>query len=358
MPRLSVVFLCALLCAFAPERAAEQTLKPQDATSAATGSVENIDVRSETGHLTIAIAMSSAVIPTSSRASNPDRLIFDFAGCELKGGNRRIAVNSGVVKELRASQFSAHPPIARVVLESKEPLNFELKPAGKGHVVIEIPLGVHGSATVAAPPSAEKKATAAAPPVPRPESPKHLEPSSPSSKPTKSINSPPGAYALLEKARGLGLVDLQPVEDRAKAGNPEAQTLLALAYHAGALLKKDDVEAARLLHLAADRGYPAAEESLGIFAETGIGLDHASPAEALNWYKKAAEKGSIDAATDIALLYANGKGVPRDPEQAVHWFRLNPRSSYRRQRVTRRQHPEAYETLKRKRRYRQSGRCI
>jgi len=324
MPRIPAVLLCVLLGVIVVEGSAGQAQNPRATNGAASSSVGSIDVRPGTGHLTITIAMSSAVTPTSSRATNPDRLIFDFAGCELKGGNRRIALNSGPVKELRASQFSAHPAIARVVLESKEPLNFELKPAGNGNVVIEIPVGIHGSAqptAIANPTGAEKKITMAAPTAAKPEPQAHPEPSSTNFTPARANNSPLGAYALLERARGLGLDDLQPVEDKAKAGNPEAQTLLALAYHAGALLKKDDVEAARLLHLAADRGYPAAEESLGIFAETGIGLDHASPAEAVNWYKKAAEKGSIDAATDIALLYANGKGVPRDPEQAVHWFR-------------------------------------
>ena len=326
MPRLSAVFLCALLCVWLAGRASGQTQKPQGTASAASCGVGSIDVQPGTDRLTITVAMNAAVTPTSSRAANPDRLIFDFAGCELKGGNRRIAVNSGPVKELRASQFSAHPPITRVVVESKAPLKFELRSDANGSVVIEIPLGSSGATettAIANLPEAAKKTPPAvtAKTAKTPEAPKHPGPSSSNLNAAKPINSPPGAYGLLEKARGLGLDDLQPLEDRAKAGSPEAQTLLALAYHAGAMLKKDDVEAARLLHQAADRGYPAAEESLGIFAEMGIGIDHPSPADALTWYKKAAEKGSIDAATDIALLYANGKGVPRNPETAVQWFR-------------------------------------
>jgi len=162
-------------------------------------------------------------------------------------------------------------------------------------------------------PALQKQPEAPAPPDPQ----KTSEP-----KPLKRVaTAPPGAYALMEKAKALTVDDLQPLEVKAQAADPESQTLLALAYYSGVLLKKDNVEAARLLRQAADRGYMAAEESLGMFAETGIGMEHPSPADALEWYHKAAQQGSMDAATDIALMYANGKGVTRDPAQAVAWFR-------------------------------------
>ncbi len=251
-----------------------------------------------------------------------------------------MPVNKGPVKELRVSLFSAHPAATRVVVESNEPLNFELKPSSNGTVLVEISFhktNTAPAASLANSPAAEKDRVASIPPPQKqptppkqsppqksPELSKQPEPPQPERKIAKrSAASPPGAYALMEKAKALSLEDLQPLEDKAKAGNPEAQTLLALAYHAGVLLKNDDVEATRLLHQAADRGYMAAEEALGIFLETGIGMDggRPAPADSLNWYKKAAQQGSIDAATDIALLYANGKGVTRDPEQAVSWFR-------------------------------------
>ena len=125
----------------------------------------------------------------------------------------------------------------------------------------------------------------------------------------------------MAKAKSLTVGDLQQLEDKAAAGDPDAQTMLALAYHAGLLLKRDDAEARRLLHKAAGSGSVAAEETLGIFAATGVGMDKPAPAEALQWYAKAADDGSVDAATDIALMYANGNGVTKDVTQAVKWFR-------------------------------------
>jgi TPR repeat protein len=336
--RFHIALCCASICFCARQISAQPAqLSPSAPTSA---TVNNIDVRPSPAGLTIAITASAPVVPTSSRASNPDRLIFDFAGCELKGANRHIPVNRGPVKELRASLFSAHPAVTRLVVDSTEPLTFNLKPSANGIVVIEISFsktGIASDAPTSKSPVTEKNAASAAPPQNHPPPPnpgpknqpktqpesQQPEPQKPSElKPAhRSATAAPGAYKIMEKAKALKLEDLQPLEEKAQAGDPESQTLLALAYHVGGLLKKDDVEASDLLQKAAARGYMAAEESLGIFAETGIGLDHPAPADALNWYKKAAQQGSLDAETDIALLYANGKGVPRDSAQAVVWFR-------------------------------------
>ena len=328
MARFLAAFLCALICFGVGETSAQPPQGPQSAAGSAPAALENIAVRPRADGVTIAITLSAPVVPTSSRAANPDRLILDFPGCEPKVGNRRIAVNRGPVKGLRVSLFSAHPPTTRVVVDSTKPLNFELKPAGNT-VAVEIRFSkstaVAAASTDHSP--AAKKEPAAAPeqkssPQRQTQPSARAEKQQPSERmPARRSNQAPGAYALMEKAKSLSLDELQPLEDQAVSGNPEAQTMLALAYHAGVLLKKDDAQAAVLLHKAADRNYEAAEESLGIFAETGIGLDRPAPEQALSWYKKAAQEGSVDAATDIALLYANGKGVARDPAQAVSWFR-------------------------------------
>jgi len=128
-------------------------------------------------------------------------------------------------------------------------------------------------------------------------------------------------YELLSKARALSLDDLKVLDDKAAAGEPEAETILALAYHSGVLLRNDESEALLLLHRAADQGFVAAEESLGIFSAAGIGMPQPNPGEALAWYRKAAQHGSVDAATNIATMYATADGVPRDMDAAITWFR-------------------------------------
>ncbi|MGA9527640.1 MAG: AMIN domain-containing protein [Terriglobales bacterium] len=364
--RFQAGLLCLSICigsapasAQTSAQASAKTPAPQPAalvSAPPVASLRKVDVSRQPDGLAITIALSAAVVPTADRLENPDRLVFDFPGCELKGANPHLHINQGPVKGLRMSQFSLNPPVARIVVDLNAPSEFELKPSQK-QVVIQIPFAKSERAPVAASVSspAIKPVVSSSPPpsiIPAPsiktepsirkeqpsinkeQQPIKKEPSSPFSPPPSPAArqdepdlvvhpSPPApsAYTLMAKAKTLNVGDLQEIEDKSGAGDPEAQTMLALAYHAGVLLKKDDAQAIQLLHNAADRGSMAAEESLGIFAETGVGTDQPAPADALNWYRKAAEHGSLDAATSIALMYANGKGVKRDIGQAVTWFR-------------------------------------
>jgi uncharacterized protein len=45
-------------------------------------------------------------------------------------------------------------------------------------------------------------------------------------------------------------------------------------------------------------------------------------AEAVKWYRLAAEKGEADAQANLAVMYRDGNGVPQDYAEAVKWFRL------------------------------------
>jgi hypothetical protein len=43
-------------------------------------------------------------------------------------------------------------------------------------------------------------------------------------------------------------------------------------------------------------------------------------AEAVKWYRKAAEQGYADAQFNLGLTYADGEGVPEDDVTAYAWF--------------------------------------
>jgi hypothetical protein len=51
----------------------------------------------------------------------------------------------------------------------------------------------------------------------------------------------------------------------------------------------------------------------------GVRQDHA---EALKWFRKAADQGLAVAQNNLGLMYAQGQGVPRDYVQAHMWFNL------------------------------------
>jgi TPR repeat protein len=290
------------------------------ASSVPLATVEHADVTLTPNGLTIEIALSAPFLPQGMPVTNPDRLVFDFPGFTLPAGNRQMPINNGPVRRFRAALFQSDPPITRIVVDLKEPVNFDVKSVGN-KVVIEIPFSKASSVPAAsAPPSAsiEKKAE-------KKKDQATLDrradtPSQPVIAVPNQLSSA-SAYKLQDKAKDLRLEDLQSLEEKSDAGDPEAETLLALALHSGTLLRRDDAEALRLLRKAADQGSMAAQESLGIFSAMGIGMEQPAPTEALEWYKKAAQQGSLDAATNIGLMYADGIGVPKDPAQAMIWFR-------------------------------------
>jgi len=277
----------------------------------------------------IDISGTKSLSPLIQILERPDRLVFDFPGFELRRPNERLPINKGPVKGLRASEFSLAPQIARIVVDLRKPLNYETEQSGNT-VTITINISPDrvlrsaNSGIPAAQPSqvafvakldqagpgrsaARNAATVVSPRLSRERS-------------NAAGQSASHAYGLLDKAKALSVSDLQFLEEKADAGDPEAATTLALAYHAGALLKIDDMRALQLLQGAAEKDYVAAEEALGIFYQLGIGTPP-DAVEALAWYSKAATKGSRNAATNIALIYLDGSGVPKDSARALEWFR-------------------------------------
>jgi TPR repeat protein len=51
----------------------------------------------------------------------------------------------------------------------------------------------------------------------------------------------------------------------------------------------------------------------------GLGVEK-NPKEAVDWYRKAAEKGNADAQLALGNLLIGGKGVPKDSVEAAKWF--------------------------------------
>jgi TPR repeat protein len=320
-------------------------------------SITSVSV-AETGNgVDVEVAFSHLVQPEVSRLEHPDRLIFDFPGCGLAGPGQRFVVNRGPVIAVRSEP--AGPAVsARVIVElrsePKSAQDRERALSGNKLVVnlgsagnnLLIELGTNGGAPHPASASAGSKPAANSQPL-APKSEDAL-PSTPTAPPlvlrsdrlALSSTAPPpkpkvlpppahilpaattqvDAYALLDQARALGLADLEALEAKAQAGDPQSETTLALAYHAGTLLKLDDAEALRLLRQAAGRGFVPAEEALAIFCQSGFGMPP-DKKQAVSWYTRAAEHGSKDAATNLGLMYSTGDGIPKDPEQAASWFR-------------------------------------
>ncbi|MBV9574242.1 MAG: sel1 repeat family protein, partial [Acidobacteriales bacterium] len=110
------------------------------------------------------------------------------------------------------------------------------------------------------------------------------------------------------------------MQQKAAAGDADAQLQLALGYIVGGLLPKDEKLAAKWCSEAAQKGLVAAETTLGYLYSTGKGVRH-SDKETLHWWRKAANQGSADAQFNLGEFYALGRGTKRNFKEAMSWFR-------------------------------------
>ena len=92
-------------------------------------------------------------------------------------------------------------------------------------------------------------------------------------------------------------------------------------YRDGRGVPQDDAEAVRWYRLAADQGLADAQFSLGVMYTPGRGVPQ-DDAEAVRWYRLAADQGQADAQDTLGVMYTIGRGVPYDEVQAHMWFNL------------------------------------
>lgn len=83
---------------------------------------------------------------------------------------------------------------------------------------------------------------------------------------------------------------------------------------------QDHAEAVRWYRSAAESGSPTALAYMGWFHEHGLGVRQDGE-KAVAWYERAVEAGAERYILHLAWLHMDGKLVPRDRQQADHWFR-------------------------------------
>ena len=86
-------------------------------------------------------------------------------------------------------------------------------------------------------------------------------------------------------------------------------------------MPEDDAEAVKWYRIAAEQGNARAQYSLGVMYSAGEGVPE-NDAEAGRWFRLAAEQGEASAQNNLGLMYANGEGVPEDYVLAYTWWNL------------------------------------
>ena len=85
--------------------------------------------------------------------------------------------------------------------------------------------------------------------------------------------------------------------------------------------REDYAQAVKWYRLAADQGDAEAQSNRVIMYDKGEGVPQ-DYAQAVKWYRLAAEQGNAAAQSGLGVMYARGEGVPQDYVLAHMWFNL------------------------------------
>jgi peptidoglycan hydrolase-like protein with peptidoglycan-binding domain len=118
----------------------------------------------------------------------------------------------------------------------------------------------------------------------------------------------------------LTALPIDEVRERANAEDVPAMEELARRLVQGIGVAKDQQAAAGWLMRAAERGSMQSAFNVGVMYERGFVVERDST-KAIEWYRKAAEAGVPMAKHNLALLLRDGKGAPRNTKEAVELLR-------------------------------------
>ena len=107
----------------------------------------------------------------------------------------------------------------------------------------------------------------------------------------------------------------------------KAEEKLASMYYYGRGVPQDYAEAVRWYRKAAEQGYAKDQLILGDIYYLGKAVPQ-NMAGAAHWYRKAAEQGDPKAQSSLAHAYYSGEGVPQDYSEAARWNRKAAEQGY------------------------------
>lgn len=113
--------------------------------------------------------------------------------------------------------------------------------------------------------------------------------------------------------------DLETLRSQANSGDVKAQLDLAYRYRDGKGVTKDDVEALKWAHRAADSGNADAMDFVGITYLRGAVVER-SPEIAFGYFKTAAER-SAQAAFNLGQCYFGAQGTEQDIPKALKYWK-------------------------------------
>lgn len=111
------------------------------------------------------------------------------------------------------------------------------------------------------------------------------------------------------------------VWEAAKEGEPDALTRLGAIYQTGYRVPKDPAQALHWYRRAADSGYARGESFLGAMYLGGQGVQQ-DYTQAIFWLRKAAGQSDVMGQFNLGRAYYFGDGVEKNSAEAYFWFSL------------------------------------
>ena len=141
---------------------------------------------------------------------------------------------------------------------------------------------------------------------------------------TGFVHAAPIDDALRQYDGGQYDVAAKQLAPLAEGGNAVAQERLAVMYFYGRGVPEDEDKALQWARRSADQGNLDAMYFIGnmyVFGERLPNSVQDPDQEAARWYFEAARKGHAEAEYGLGLLFLAGKGVVQDQEEAMRWIR-------------------------------------
>ena len=106
-----------------------------------------------------------------------------------------------------------------------------------------------------------------------------------------------------------------------------AQGIIGWMYDCGKGVIQDYAEAVKWYRKAAEGGYVHAQCNLGYMYENGYGIEQ-DKSKAVEWYRKSAEQGYARGQRALGYMYQKGFGITQDYTKALDWYKKAAEQGY------------------------------
>jgi TPR repeat protein len=106
--------------------------------------------------------------------------------------------------------------------------------------------------------------------------------------------------------------------ESAQAGSAKSQTFVGYCFDYGRGIEQNRTAAIKWYSKAARQGFPDALFNLAVLREMRVSGESK---QAVDFYREAAEKGHLQAQSNLAVRLLEGRGVTQDIQAGVWWLR-------------------------------------